>query len=403
MSEGADAELHGDLKTFVVGSFGYPVVDLPGLPEQPPVIGSGSGVADLRLKLTLRGVGWRAEVHHSASMLSGSSGGLTSGSSTGVGLTAPELVDLTWEPELGDGLTVRGRVDRLLFAAQLPHLSVTLGRQPIAFGTGLVFAPLDLVNPFSPATIDSEYRPGVDAARADAYAGVSSRLSVVAAWSGAAPPYSEDAAPIGWTDAVVAADGQFTVGVTDVQGFVGLARGDRVVGGAVASSVGPVGVHADATLTFPDPQLEDTEPFVRAVAGGEVRPTGKTTVAVEGYLQTFGEGDPSEYLAAFGDPRFARGEVWLLGRAYAALSVAQELTPLVNASAAVIANLEDPSALIAPSIGWSLADDASLALGGFVGAGPRPDPVSIESPALTPNSEFGLYPHALYLSMRAYF
>ena len=36
------------------------------------------------------------------------------------------------------------------------------GRQAITWGNGLFYAPMDLVNPFDPATIDTEYKAGDD-------------------------------------------------------------------------------------------------------------------------------------------------------------------------------------------------------------------------------------------------
>jgi hypothetical protein len=391
-------ELHGDLKTFAVGVFlnGEETV-LPGAEPPPDVVGFGQGVGDFRLKASATGRNWRVDVHHALSMVA-SSGGALLGTSTGVALTAPQLVPLTWEPEVGDGLLVRGRVDRLVLSLTPGPVSVTVGRQPVSFGTGLAFAPLDLVNPFFPATIDSEYKPGVDAARVDVYAGTTGRVSAVAAWAGALPPTDADAEPVDAGDVVLALNGQGTVGVTDLQGFLGLVRGDQVAGVAVASSLGPLGVHGDLTVTNPGPEAVETDPFLRVVVGGEGRPTSTTTIAVEGYAQTLGASDPADYLAELTNPRFTRGEVWLLGQFYTSVSVIQEITPLLTGSASVIANLGDPSALVVPSLSWSLADEATVGVGGYLSLGARRD-----GPLDLPVSEFGLYPTAVFIRMSGYF
>lgn len=391
-----DVELHGDVKTFAVGVFlSGDEAALPGDPPPPDVVGFGQGVGDLRLKGSLVGSKWRVDVHHALSMVS-SSGGALLGTSTGVALTAPELVDLTWEPELGDGLLVRGRVDRLLFSWTPDHFVLTVGRQPISFGTGVVFAPLDIVNPFFPATIDNEYKPGVDAVRADVYAGTTSRVSTVLAWAGPLPPTNPDAEPVSVGDVVLAVNGQTTVGVTDLQGFLGLVRGDQVAGVAVETSVGPIGLHGDVSVTNPAAGADEDQPFVRAVIGGLGRPTATTTIIAEAYLQTLGEDRAVDYLDQLLNPRFTRGEVWLLGRYYGALTVSQEISSLVTGSASVIGNLGDPSALIVPSLSWSLADDATAGVGGYLSLGKRRD-------GLTPQSEFGLYPSALFVRLSAYF
>ena len=65
----------------------------------------------------------------------------------------------------------------------------------------------------------------------------------------------------------------------------------------------------------------------------------------EYYRSGFGSARASGYLAA--DPeltaRLARGELYTVGRDYAALGVTVELSPLVNAFATVIQNLNDAS------------------------------------------------------------
>jgi len=77
---------------------------------------------------------------------------------------------------------------------------------------------------------------------------------------------------------------------------------------------------------------------------------------VEYYRNGFGSASASGYLAA--DPeliaRLLRGEVFTIGRDYAALGVQVELSPLVNAFANVIQNLNDASRYLqlrAPTIG----------------------------------------------------
>ena len=39
---------------------------------------------------------------------------------------------------------------------------VRVGRQALTWGSGLVFRPMDLFDPFSPSATDTEYKPGVD-------------------------------------------------------------------------------------------------------------------------------------------------------------------------------------------------------------------------------------------------
>ncbi len=410
------AELHGDIKTFGTATFPYDHL-LMGSSFEPRANGtlksvppdpSGQAVWNLRLKLDAHYDDLlKFQLHHVGNVtLGGTGAAAVQGFGTGVGLTAPETVDLSWEADLsGDSVQVIGITDRASITVSRPGVDVVLGRQPISFGSGLFFTPMDLVNPFTPTTIDTEYKPGVDALRVDGYFGMTGKLTLVAAYAG-------DWDPEGM---VFAAHGQGTLGVTDLGGLVGYVHGEPVFGLTTVTSAGPIGIHADATVTLP----ADEDVFVRAVTGADWRPTGTTTLSGELYLQTFGTTDPDEYLIVAQTDRFARGEVWNFGVAYGAVSWAQEITPLITSNLAVIGNLTDASAMVAPNLSWSVSENASLGVGGFVGLGKRPDPLSpldlVDPTTFAPlgdraaaaamglNSEFGLYPAAVFTNFRAYF
>lgn len=318
-AEGPKAQLHGDLKGFFVGVWPY---DLPGLLPPDPY---GQSVLDFRLKLD---ADWTRHVHltahHQLVTVTNSvatAGALTPATPAGEAFGTPEAVDLSWTGTDQANFTVAGRVDRLAVTVRAPHVDVTVGRQPITFGTTYFFTPLDLVAPFSPLTLDREYKPGVDAVRADAYVGVSGHLTVAAAYAG-----SWDLEGL-----VLAAHGSMTFGVYDVGLFVGSVHRDLVFGADTAGSVGPVAVRAEATVTLPggdDP--EPATPFVRAVVGADQSWTWGLTISGEVYVQTLGALDPERYLQVALSPRAARGEIWAFGRYYAAASADYEVTPLIG-------------------------------------------------------------------------
>lgn len=381
------AELHGDLKTFFTATFPYEHVLMPEAP-------TGQGVFDARLKLEAGfGDHLKLQVHQTMTALTATSAMATT--STGVGLQAPEVLELSWTA-FEDDLTLRGRVDRLSLAWSTPGFDLTVGRQPITFGHTNVFTPLDLVNPFNPAFIDQEYKPGVDAIRADVYAGFASQLTLAAAYAGS---WDRDGL-------VVAAYGQSTVRVTDIGLFVGSVRGDTVFGTTVVTSIGAVGLTTDATFTLP---ADDQDPFVRAAVGAFFRPTTKTTITLEGYVQTLGATNTDDLLKTTLDPRFQRGELWLMGAGYVAVAVSQEISPMITGSAAAVVNPLDGSAFVAPNLAWSVANNVDVVLGGFVGLGKRPDDVELVD-LLVPidqqtylGSEFGTYPGVAFAQAKIYF
>jgi len=327
----AEVDIGADVKAFTVG------VVMPD-----PIDPFAESVLDLRAKVDAVQGPLSAELHATA-------GAGSAALPLGVGLGEDELIDLSWSNEVA-----RARVDRASIRYRRDGLDVRVGRQPVSFGTGLVFRPMDLVGALTAATVDSEYKPGVDALRVDAYAGVSSTASVVLAYDRRALVY-----------------GQHTLGGWDIGLFGGALDGWRTAGLATAGAIGPVGIRGEVLV---DDQME-----IRGALGADLR-WSRGFAAVEGYVQT---APPENY--------------WLRGRSYAALTGGFEIVPLWNASVAVIANVEEPSALLVPGLTWSVAENASLTASGFIGLGERPDDFFV------PQSEFGTVPAAGVLSLAAWF
>jgi hypothetical protein len=416
-------DLAGDIKSFTFTAFPYewylvPDEDLEAVGMEPmalmPEDPMAQGALDGRLKLRLE-IGDHLTLDaHARSAASYYSQALEAGAiSLGAGGGGYEqVVDMSWTPVDAPNYMLEGRMDRLAARVSIPHLDITLGRQPVSFGSSWIFTPMDLVAPFSPTDIDTEYRPGVDAARVDAYFGMAGKISAVAAYAG---DWDLDGS-------VLALHGGGTLGITDIGGLVSMNRGEPVFGVNVASSIGAVGIQGEATLTLPP--ADDEDPFVRAALGANWMPLEDLSLMGELYYQSFGGADSGEYLGIYSSERFARGEVWAAGRYYAALTAGYQLTPLVGISAFSVVNLSDPSAMIGPSLAWSVADNAELSLGAFFGAGERPHDVQLTmddvagvtdedeyeqvlEDILTERtdvgSEFGMIPSVAFAQIKLYF
>ena len=396
-------QVHADLKQFF----------LAGFPEEhllSPPGNYGQGFLDGRLKIRFEGENWSSEVHHVITM--GSKAPTTqleielqnfgmeleeenSGSfMTGVGLQAPEAVELSWKGDEETDLFLQGRTDRLYIKGSVGPIDLQIGRQPISFGNGFVFSPLDLVQPFSFATIDNEYKPGIDAVRLDGYIGMSTHITAVAA-------YADDWDVDGMTYVL---NGSTTIGWTDLSIFLGKVRSDNVLGVGVVSSIGPVGIHSDISYTIPDSDTED--PFVRTVVGAMHKPFEKSTINGELYYQSLGKSNPEDYLEFSQSERFGRGEIWLMGQSYVSVAWSQELTPLVQGNLSVIGNLNDQSTMLSPGISISVSDNTQASLGGFMGIGEQPEDVALSDlmeDTQILNSEFGFFPKMFFAQMRCYF
>ena len=72
------------------------------------------------------------------------------------------LFDLTSILNDGDENAYLHRLDRFWVGYAGEKIVLRFGRQALSWGNGLIYAPMDLVNPFDPTTIDTEYKTGDD-------------------------------------------------------------------------------------------------------------------------------------------------------------------------------------------------------------------------------------------------
>lgn len=401
--ESASLDVGGDVKGFYFATIPYTHFLMP---EDP----TAQGAVDVRLKADGRiGDFLTYEAHHQATAIVGGA----SGEDADVGLSPslqsatnayPQALDLAWQAVSSPQLTTAGRIDRLNLKLVIPHLSVTAGRQAITFGNGYLFTPMDLVAPFNPTFIDTEYKPGIDALRAEGFVGTSGQVSGVIAYLGS------------WDreGMAVALQGSATLGVWDVGVFMASIRGDGVYGVSTAGSIGPVSIRGEGTITLPP----EEQAYYRGLVGADLFFGSGLSLIGEVYYQSLGGAEAEDYLQVATSPRFARGELFTMGRYYAALSASYTLTPLVGISAFGIVNLQDPSALVGPGVSWSVSGNASVSLGGYFGLGERPGEVELTDligqdgqplegdallAAIPVNSEFGLSPTTVFLSFKTYF
>ena len=121
---------------------------------------------DLRLMFQKTISAVTLQVEHSTTLVTGDSLNFPTAPGT-VLEQSPEgderrLMDLTWEIEDGDRHRSFHRLDRLALKLRRDDWAVTVGREAVSWGAGLVFRPMDLFNPFAPTAVDRDYKAGDD-------------------------------------------------------------------------------------------------------------------------------------------------------------------------------------------------------------------------------------------------
>ncbi len=332
---------------------------------QPIAGDSGSGgELDMRLKFTARRSRWSIDADYQAFVLAGDrvrlarQFDLAQGRATiGVLDDSRRGLDLTHVVHERSDVSALHRLDRLSLSHSSTYTVVRLGRQALTWGGGLFFSPFDIVNPFDPAAVDTEYKTGDDMLYAQTLR--ANGDDVQFAWVVRRDPLTSDIDADEGTVAVkyhgIAGDSEYDLLIADNRdrATVGLG-GNRSLGGAV--------LRADVVLA--DAESLEVEALVNLSYSWMWR--GKNVSgAIEYYYNGWGIGDGNYGPAALAAQpelvqRIDRGETFTLGRNYLGAGMTVEMTPLFLLTPNLFANLDDPSALLQLLAQYSLGDNLTF-------------------------------------------
>lgn len=235
------------------------------------------------------------------------------------------------------------RLDRLAFEYTGDRVVTRLGRQAISWGNGLIYTPMDIFNPFDPAAVDKEYKTGDDMAYGQLLFDRGDDLQAV--WVARRDASGESGQAVNST--AVKYHGFAATSEYDL--LVAEHYDDAILGvGGVLSAGGAI-LRGDLTVT--DTPSETVTSLVANlsyswITGGH-NVSGILEYFFNGFGQPAGQYSPAE-LANNPDlvKRYARGELFTLGRQYIAASALIEVTPLWRLTPNVFVNMSDQSALL---------------------------------------------------------
>lgn len=235
------------------------------------------------------------------------------------------------------------RLDRLSISYTGDKLVLRAGRQAITWGNGFFFSPMDIVNAFDPAAIDTEYKAGDDMLYGqyltdngnDFQAAVVFRRHLL---TGAVESEQR-------TTAIkyhgVSGDWEYDLLIADSydNATVGIG-GNRSIGGAIIRGDLVVTKTESGTIT------EWLSNFTYSWVWGKKNVSGVIEYYFNGFGQQDGQYSPTDLAR---NPellrRWVRGQTYSIGRHYVAAGLNIELTPLWMLSPSIFANIEDRSAL----------------------------------------------------------
>ncbi len=279
------------------------------------------------------------------------------------------LFDLTDVMRDSGKTSVLQRLDRLSLGYTSEKAVVRFGRQALSWGNGLFYAPMDLVNPFDPAAVDTEYKGGDDMLYVQYLrdSGDDVQGAYVARRDLASGDVEAD-------ESTAAVKYHGFSGETEFDLLLAQNYGDAVVGLGISKSVGGTILRGDVVVTH-----SDLDTYVQLVSNltyswnwFDRNMSGAVEYFFNGFGQRSGRYDPDS-LANNPDlvNRIIRGELFSIGRHYLAASVMIEMTPLWGLTPTVLVNVSDPSGLFQLVTNYSVSDDMAFLASINVPLGPK--------------------------------
>ncbi|MCG8606092.1 hypothetical protein MJD09_14015 [bacterium] len=257
----------------------------------------------------------------------------------------PTFADLEWTVTDENDYRIEQRLFRAFITFYAGQAEITFGRQRIAWGTGFVWNPTDLLNPFNPAAIELDEKEGVDAGYLALPLGSLSKLELAYA-PGRKALKSSTALRIGTN-----------VGNYDLTIMAGDFQDDLVLGSDFAGYLGGAGLRGELAYTW----AEDDRNYFKGILNADYSFPNGLYVFVEFYLNGQGATSKGDYDLL----SLLSGRTFNLARYYVAASLTKTVTPLLGLNLYNILNLTDGSALIGPALTYSLAANLELAASAY--------------------------------------
>ncbi|NOZ53794.1 MAG: hypothetical protein GXP08_11785 [Gammaproteobacteria bacterium] len=228
------------------------------------------------------------------------------------------------------------RLYRAYVDLALPEVDLRIGRQRIAWGTAMLWNPMDILNPFSPTQLERQERLGIDALLLDWNYDPLSRVSLV---------YAQQKR----SGASTVARWHSNAKGFDLSFIGGRLRDEPLIGFDFAGQINSIGVRGEVTHSG----RAAGDSFMQAVAGADYTFANTLSVNMEVYYN--GEGAVDK--AGYDFSRLITGEVQSLARHYLGGYLGYDITPLLRFDNYLILNLDDGSIFFAPNLIYSLSDN----------------------------------------------
>lgn len=284
-------------------------------------------------------------------------------------------------------------LDRAVYTRRLGDLTLGIGRQPIDWGRGRFWQPLNVFGAFAPTDLDTDFKPGIDAAVVNWYPSAFSSLTAAYVLA----PHDR-----GEIENSGAVHYRRQVGETSEMSLLaGRVIGNNQAGASFETDWAGMGWRIEGVHT----RLKQTgEDAFFWIAGVDYQFEEGTLVAAEWYDNSRGATTEAGLAGRQSDQLVAYGLQQHVSRRVLGVSVQRDITPLLKGTYTLLASpLKSPDGKMTTStlhqlnLVYSVSNESDLLLSLLLANGKGLNQRS------EPQSEFGHLPASVTLRWRVYF
>ena len=277
-------------------------------------------------------------------------------------------------------------LDRLNLQIRFDSGDLTLGRQAITFGSARFINPSDVLLPFDIRTFNKEYRSGVDAIRYQMPVGNLGEVDTGLV-------FGQDARS---EQSAAYFNLRAHLGTVDIQNLLLRFSRQNLFALGLETNIGDAGFWLESARVWGESN------YTRSSVGLDYSFGENTFMQAEYHYNSLSSGKSEDYISLLMSQDFRNGGIFLLGRQYLLVSLAQRMSPLWQVSTSLISNLDDDSRYLSFSAEHSLSENLYLSTGVYLYSGKDLAPASAP-PYFSIESEFGSSPNLLFVSLKYYF
>ena len=296
------------------------------------------------------------------------------------------------ESEQVGNVGIYHNLDRASMQFSTSFADITIGRDAIAWGSARIINPTDVIAPYTYDQLDTEDRVGVDAIRIRIPVGI---LGEIDTGYVIGNKFKFNKSAFFLRTQLNAAETDYSLLLLEYQR-------DLLIGLDLTRGIGGAGFWLETAYVISDvfdDELNVSDNYLRSSIGLDYSFNGETYAFIEYHFNEAGVTKPENFLENIDQPAYSRGAVYLLGVHYLAPGVTHQLTPLISCSGQMLFNLNDTSAWFVSQIGYNIAEDIHISVGGLFSIGKPPK----ANDTTQYQSEFGAYPNLFFSSFWIYF